>query len=98
MRAAGEPSQFTGTNDSRLQHRARTSEGMTRLLPVSVAAAVALTLAASASPASAYWEYGHQTVARIAAANVTPRTRIAIDRLLRQSALLGTPSCPARTI
>lgn len=53
---------------------------------------------AAAAPAHAYWEYGHQTVARIAQANVTPRTRTAIRRLLARSALLDTPSCPARTI
>ena len=53
---------------------------------------------AAASPASAYWEYGHQTIARIAQANVTPRTRSAIHRLLARSALLDTPSCPATTI
>ncbi len=67
---------------------------MTRLLP----AAIALTLAATASPAAAYWEYGHQTVALIARANVRPATRAAIDRILRQSTLLDTPTCPARTI
>ena len=67
---------------------------MSRLLPVLAAVA----LAATASPAAAYWEYGHQTIAQIAQANVKPRTRIAVDRLLRQSKLLGTPTCPARSI
>ncbi|HVF93867.1 MAG TPA: S1/P1 nuclease [Sphingomonas sp.] len=52
----------------------------------------------AASPAHAYWEFGHQTIARIAQANVAPRTRTAIRRLLAQSALLDTPSCPAATI
>ncbi len=50
------------------------------------------------APAFAYWEFGHQTVARIAYANVTPATRAAIDELLRHSDLLETPTCPARTI
>ncbi len=50
------------------------------------------------SPAAAWWEYGHQTVARIAYIAVTPHTRAGIDRLLRQSRLLDTPTCPARTI
>jgi len=67
---------------------------MSRLL--SVLAAVAL--AATASPAAAYWEYGHQTIAQIARANVKPATRVAIDSLLRRSKLLGTPTCPARSI
>jgi hypothetical protein len=50
------------------------------------------------SPAAAWWDYGHRTVARIAWLEVTPATRAGIDRLLRRSRLLDTPSCPARTI
>jgi len=50
------------------------------------------------SPAAAYWEFGHETVARIAYANVAPRTRVAIDRLLAQTPKLDTPTCPATTI
>ena len=61
-----------------------------RLLPF--AAALAL-----ASPAHAYWEYGHQTIARIAMKNVTARTARRVDALLARSALLDTPTCPART-
>lgn len=51
-----------------------------------------------AAPAPAWWEYGHQTVARIAEAQVRPATRVAIRRLLARSALLETPTCSARTI
>ena len=51
-----------------------------------------------AAPASAYWEFGHQTVARIAYANVTPRTQAAIRTLLAETPLLDTPECPATTI
>lgn len=51
-----------------------------------------------ATPAQAYWEYGHETIAQIAYRNVTPDVRRDIDRLLAQSALLETPTCPARTI
>ncbi|SEN71888.1 S1/P1 Nuclease [Sphingomonas gellani] len=53
---------------------------------------------AFAAPASAYWEYGHQTVARIAYANVRPATRARIDRILATAPLLDTPTCPANTI
>jgi hypothetical protein len=53
---------------------------------------------AAASPAQAYWEYGHETVAAIAYRNVTPKTRAAIDRMLARAALMETPACPARTI
>lgn len=56
------------------------------------------TAALLASPASAYWEYGHQTVAAIAWDNVTPKTRAAITRILAAQARLDTPECPARTI
>jgi hypothetical protein len=50
------------------------------------------------APAQAYWEYGHETIGRIAMANVKPSTARAVRRLLAQQALLGTPECPARTI
>ncbi|MEG3154103.1 S1/P1 nuclease [Sphingomonas sp. RB1R13] len=47
-----------------------------------------------ATPASAYWEYGHQTVAKIAYAEVRATTRAKLNALLRHGALLGTPECP----
>ena len=68
---------------------------MIRPLPALIAA---VALATTASPAAAYWEYGHQTVAQIAEANVRPRTRIAIRALLARSDLLGTPECKAATM
>jgi hypothetical protein len=58
----------------------------------------ALLLALAPAPALAWWEYGHETVATIAWLNVSPSTRAEIDRLLRRSRLLDTPTCPARTI
>jgi len=48
--------------------------------------------------ASAWWEYGHYTVARIAERSVKPATRAAIQRLIAQSRLLETPACPIRNI
>jgi hypothetical protein len=51
-----------------------------------------------ASPAYAYWEYGHETVAAIAYRNVTPQVRAAIDRMLARSEMMETAGCPARTI
>jgi hypothetical protein len=65
-----------------------------RRLPLLIAAAALL----AASPAQAWWEYGHQTIAEIALAKVTPRTRAAIRRLLAHGDLLDTPKCPARSI
>lgn len=50
-----------------------------------------------AGPASAFWEFGHETVARVAMANVRPGTARAVRRILADSRLLGTPECPART-
>ena len=58
-------------------------------------AIVALLLPA---PAAAWWDYGHETIARIAERNVRPDTRAAIRRLLARSSALDTPTCPARTI
>lgn len=63
---------------------------------IGVAAAAAVTIAA-ASPARAYWEYGHQTIAEIAMANISSATRRSVLALLRQSDLLDTPGCPAAT-
>lgn len=51
-----------------------------------------------AAPAQAYWDFGHEAVARIAYLNVKPQTRAAIDRLLANQRLLETPTCPARTL
>ena len=65
------------------------------LVRFALAALPALVLAA---PAQAYWEFGHETVAKIAYANVTPQTRRAIDRLLAETPKLDTPECPATTI
>ena len=66
-----------------------------RMLRFFAAALPALVLAA---PASAYWEFGHRTIARIADANVAPRTRAAIRTLLAETPRLDTPTCPATTI
>ena len=60
--------------------------------------AAALPAFVVAAPAQAYWEFGHQTIARIAYANVAPRTQRAITRLLAETPRLDTPECPATTI
>lgn len=67
---------------------------MRRLLQSSAALATLLLV----TPAGAYWEFGHQTIARIAWANIKPKTRTAITRLLAQQALLDTPQCKAGTL
>jgi hypothetical protein len=51
-----------------------------------------------AAPAHAYWEYGHETVARIGWLQVQPGTRTKIASLLRQGRLLETPECPVATL
>ncbi len=63
-----------------------------------LATLLALVATLCSVPAQAYWEYGHETIATIAYRNVKPETRARIDALLRQSRLLETPTCPARTI
>ena len=52
----------------------------------------------TASPAAAYWEYGHATVASVAWKQMRPDTRRAVSRLLAQGRLLDTPTCPVVTI
>ena len=59
---------------------------------------ILLALLALPAPALAWWDYGHETVARIAWLEASPRTRAEIARLLARSHLLDTPTCPARTI
>src|ERR1700712_1812556 len=56
---------------------------------------IALTVS---SPAFAWWEYGHETVAKIALMQATPKTRKAINRLIAHSAELAPPTCPIRNI
>ena len=55
-------------------------------------------LCVTASPARAYWEYGHETIARVALDSVRPDTRAKVQALLRQGRLLDTPDCPVATI
>jgi hypothetical protein len=50
------------------------------------------------APALAWWEFGHETVARIAQLNVSPATRAEIRRLMARQAQLDTPTCPVTTI
>lgn len=57
-----------------------------------------VTLSSLPSPAQAWWEYGHETVGRIAMATVRPATRASIAWLMKRDAVLETPTCPARTI
>ena len=58
---------------------------------------LAVLLLGAATPARAYWEFGHQTIARIAMANVRTSTAWAVRRILADQRLLGTPECPAAT-
>ncbi len=57
-----------------------------------------LVIATPLSPAQAYWEYGHETVAQIAEANMSAKARTNMQRLLRAAPLIGTPQCPLRNI
>jgi hypothetical protein len=50
------------------------------------------------SPAAAWWEYGHESVASVALHEVSPTTRRQIMRLLAQGRLLETPTCSVKTI
>jgi len=57
-----------------------------------------LALLSFAAPAHAYWEYGHESVARIAWLQMRPATRLRVAALLRQGRLLETPGCPVTTL
>ena len=50
------------------------------------------------TPAMAWWDYGHKTVATIASDQVTPKTRAAIRALLRHERAVATPTCPLKTL
>ncbi|MEY2943503.1 MAG: hypothetical protein RLY97_1517 [Pseudomonadota bacterium] len=53
---------------------------------------------ASATPALAWGELGHKTVAQIALANVKPATAAKIRALMRAEKGLGTPQCRVRNL
>ena len=59
---------------------------------------LAFALFWAASPATGYWEYGHETIARIAWTQAKPATRAAMRALLAHQRELATPGCPAGTI
>lgn len=60
--------------------------------------ALAIGLALAASPAQAWWDYGHKTIATIAWDNVKPITRARIRALLRNEKAVDTPQCPLKSI
>ena len=59
---------------------------------------LAILAAASGSGAQAYGYYAHTVTADIAQANISPRSRGEIARLLARSAELGTPECALSTL
>ena len=67
---------------------------MIRRLWILVAACAALF----PTPALAWGEYGHRTIAGIADANISASTRAKIHQLLRSEDLLGTPECSLKDI
>ena len=50
------------------------------------------------SPALAWWEFGHETVGQIALAEAKPATRAKVRAMMRQGALLDTPTCKVDTV
>jgi len=59
---------------------------------------VALLALILATPALAYGQFGHNTIAEIAFANVKPQTRARLLALLAKGDALATPECRVRTI
>ncbi len=48
-------------------------------------------------PAQAYGRYAHGAIARTALINAKPATRAAVQAMLARTAMLDTPTCPAKT-
>lgn len=71
---------------------------MHRRIPRILTATIALFAMALSAPVWAWWDYGHKTVAQIALANINPKTRAEIIRLVRVQAQLGTPQCPIHNL
>lgn len=69
-----------------------------RALLIRLTAPLIVLAALLPTPAQAWWELGHYTVADIAIANVKPATRAKIMALLRQGELVETPTCPLNTL
>jgi hypothetical protein len=65
---------------------------------LAVAAAGLLALLLTPVEAGAWGDYAHRKTAAIAKANVSPKVRAAIARLLRSEKALGTPDCPLKTL
>lgn len=78
------------------------SMAMNKHMPKRLAGLMTLIFSAwlllAPTPAMAWWEMGHETVAKIAARNVAPQTRAAITALLRHAPEMQTPECPINTI
>jgi S1/P1 Nuclease len=51
-----------------------------------------------ASPAHAWGEFGHRTIAAVALERIKPSTRRAIDALIKSETALETPTCPLKTL
>lgn len=82
--------------DRAVRDRARL---IVRPVAAAIKAALALGLAlALPQPVLAWGAFGHETTARIALANINPRSRAAIAQLLRRERDLGTPQWRLRTL
>lgn len=63
-----------------------------------IALLLAVLAALTAQPALAWGEFGHQSTASIAWANVSPQTRAAVRELLKAEKGLGTAYCRVRSL
>lgn len=59
---------------------------------------IAVLLILLPSPALAWGEYAHRTIAAIAEANIQPATKARMHRLFGTTKMLGTPQCDLKTI
>ncbi len=59
---------------------------------------IAAVLLTSAAPALAWGDYAHRLIAGIAMADLSPRARAEVRRILARSGSVDTPTCALRTI
>lgn len=63
-----------------------------------VAALLAFAALLLPGPARAWWDFGHKTIATVAADQISPNTRTAIRALLRHDRAVATPTCPLKSL
>jgi hypothetical protein len=72
--------------------------GIDMIRPRLVVSLLFVTIALLPAPAAAWSDYAHRLTARIAMANLTPKVRAEVLRILAKGAAVDTPTCALETI